>query len=210
LGNPFLLMIAGPNGAGKTTLTRLLRQRGEDFGDYINPDDIADELDGSYNERVRHAQSIADRQRDACIEAKRSFSFETVMSHPSKVDILARAKAAGFFVQLYFVGTEDPQTNIERVALRVAQGGHDVPRDRIVSRWYRTMSLLHSAIATSDRSFVFDNSTTEGFETALLPVLTADRDAHGRLNVSLKVDSPPPWLRRYALAPLGISAAPTH
>lgn len=203
-------MIAGPNGAGKTTLTRLLRQRGEDFGEYINPDDIADELDGSYNERVREAQSIADRQRDACIEAKRSFTFETVMSHPSKVDILARAKAAGFFVQLYFVGTDDPQTNVERVALRVAQGGHDVPGDRIVSRWHRTMSLLHSAIETSDRSFLFDNSNTEGFEAGPMPVLTTNRDAHGRLNVNFKVDQPPPWLRRYALAPLGISAAPPY
>jgi predicted ABC-type ATPase len=95
LGDPFLLMIAGPNGAGKTTLFRNLRQSGVDFGEYINPDDIALELQGSYDERVRQAQTIADQRRDACIAAGRSLSFETVMSHPSKIDILARAKAAG-------------------------------------------------------------------------------------------------------------------
>jgi predicted ABC-type ATPase len=132
LREPFVLIVAGPNGAGKTTLTKSLHQRGIDLGEYINPDDIADELQGTYDERVARAQAIADHRREACIEAKRSFSFETVMSHPSKIDILVRAKEAGFFVQLFFVGTDDPRTNIERVALRVQQGGHDVPTDKIV------------------------------------------------------------------------------
>jgi hypothetical protein len=75
-----------------------------------------------YEKRVRKAQLIADDRREACIQAKRSFSFETVMSHPSKLEVLLRAKQAGFFVQLFFVGTEDPQISIHRVALRVAQG----------------------------------------------------------------------------------------
>src|SRR5829696_4783728 len=133
-----MLMIAGPNGSGKTTLTSWLRQSAVDLGEYINPDDIAAELEGSYDERTAEAQQIADQRRQDCIAANRSFSFETVMSHPSKIDILARAREAGFFVQLFFVGTDDPQTNIERLALRVAQGGHSVPEDKIVARWRRT------------------------------------------------------------------------
>jgi predicted ABC-type ATPase len=132
LENPFLLMIAGPNGAGKTTLTQVLRQKTFEFGEYINPDDIARELVGSYAKRTRQAQIIADQRRDACIDSKRSFSFETVMSHPSKIDILARARAAGFLTQLFFVAIGDPRTNVERVRLRVAQGGHDVPEEKIV------------------------------------------------------------------------------
>src|SRR5947207_7390819 len=148
-------MVAGPNGAGKTTLTKSLREQGIDFGEYINPDDIALELEGSYEERVAEAQRVADYRRDECIAAKRSFSFETVMSHPSKVEILHRARAAGFFTQLFFVGIDDPRTNVERVALRVAQGGHDVPEDRIVARWHRTMGLLARAADAADRSFVF-------------------------------------------------------
>lgn len=201
---PFLLMIAGPNGAGKTTLTRFLRQQGIDFGEYINPDDIVDELAGSYDDRVRQAQTIADRRREACIEAKRSFSFETVMSHPSKIDILVRAKAAGFFVQLFFVGTDDPRTNIERVALRVAQGGHDVPLDRIEPRWVRTMGLLHRAIKASDLSFLFDNSAAGGFGASPTLVFTAAVGAGGRIEPSLRVNPAPAWLRRYVLDPLGI------
>ena len=85
-------MIAGPNGSGKTTLTRELLSRRVDLGVYINPDDIAVEMQGSYPERTRAAQAEAARQRSACLASGRSFSFETVMSHPSKVAVLAQAR----------------------------------------------------------------------------------------------------------------------
>lgn len=199
MDEPFLTMVAGPNGSGKTTLTKLLRARGVDFGEYINPDDIADDLVGSYDVRVTRAQAAADRRRDACIEAKVSFSFETVMSHPSKVEVLTRAKTAGFFVQLFFVGIDDPQTNIERVALRVAQGGHDVPRDRIVARWHRTMALLHRAVAICDRSFIFDNSAS-GPDVAGPRLVLETHVVDGV--VSLRERGPvPDWVRRFAVAP---------
>lgn len=113
---------------------------------------------------------------------------------------MARAKAAGFYVQLFFVGIDDPQTNIERVRLRVAQGGHDVPTDRIVSRWHRTMALLHRAIKTADQAFLFDNSAAGNHGLKL--ILIATRTADGNVDVNLKVNSPPSWLRRYVLEPL--------
>jgi predicted ABC-type ATPase len=133
-------MIAGPNGSGKTTLTRWLRHNDIDLGQYINPDDIALELEGSYEARTAQAQQIADRRREEYITTKQSFSFETVMSHPSKLEVLVRARQAGFFILVYFVGIKDPQINVERVALRVAQGGHDVPLERIRPRWVRSMN----------------------------------------------------------------------
>jgi predicted ABC-type ATPase len=163
LSEPFLLMIAGPNGAGKTTLTQHLLSKDIDLGEYINPDDIAAGLDGSLAERTKQAQLIADRRRDECIRAKGSFSFETVMSHPSKIEVLVRAKEAGYTVLLYFVGTDDPQTNIERVALRVALGGHPVPDDKVRDRWLRTMVLLQQAIRSSDRAYIFDNNVAKSW-----------------------------------------------
>ncbi len=81
---PKLVVIAGPNGSGKSTLTRKLASAGFNFGEYINPDDIAAGLVGSYDDRVLRAQKIADGLRETCIAEKRSFSFETVMSHESK------------------------------------------------------------------------------------------------------------------------------
>jgi len=160
-------MIAGPNGSGKTTLTDQLRANGVDFGRYINPDEIAKTLTGSYGERVREAQALADAQRLGCLETRQSFSFETVMSHVSKVETLRQARAAGFRVALYFVATESPSLNVARVAQRVALGGHDVPEDRIRERYVRTLGLLPQALAAADMAVLFDN--TYGAPAVLRP-----------------------------------------
>jgi predicted ABC-type ATPase/S-adenosylmethionine/arginine decarboxylase-like enzyme len=155
---PTLIVIAGPNGSGKTSLTQFLQRQGYDFGEYINPDDIAKDLTGTNAERVRRAQALADERRKAAISAGRSFSFETVFSHPSKLDDLEAAHAAGFDVILFFVAVDDPNVNIERVRTRVALGGHDVPEDRIAPRYARTMALLIEMVKRADRSVIFDNT----------------------------------------------------
>lgn len=85
----------------------------------------------------RIAQIIARYFRQALIKAKRRFSFETVFSHESNLDDMRKAQAAGYKVYLYFVSTESPEINKYRVALRVKEGGHNVPPDRIESRYYR-------------------------------------------------------------------------
>jgi predicted ABC-type ATPase len=155
---PVVTMIAGPNGSGKTTLTKKMLEFGVDLGVYINPDEIAASFVGDYNNRVRAAQVEADRLRDGCILAGQSFAFETVMSHRSKIEVLTRAKSAGFDVALYFVSTSDPRINVDRVRSRVLLGGHDVPTDKIAERYRRTMSLLPDAISAADRSYLFDNT----------------------------------------------------
>lgn len=155
---PRLVVFAGPNGSGKTTLTRQLRAQGVDIGEYINPDDIAVELTGSYEKRVRAAQQIADERREACLRNQRNFSFETVMSHESKIAFMRRARDAGFHVTLYFVGTDNPRINLSRVENRVSLGGHSVPEDRIISRYHRSMEALGEVILAVDRSVLFDNT----------------------------------------------------
>lgn len=198
-------MIAGPNGAGKTTLTRHLSHKEIDLGEYINPDDIAAGLTGTLAERTKQAQRIAEKRRDDCIAAKRSFSFETVMSHPSKIEILVRAKEAGYAVLLYFVGTDDPQTNIDRVALRVAQGGHSVPEDKVRDRWLRTMTLLQQAIRSSDRSYIFDNSVAGTVNTVPRLVFFRNATRSGRLPQYELIGVPPTWITRFVLNPMGVN-----
>jgi predicted ABC-type ATPase len=178
---------------------QLLRDRGFDFGEYINPDNIAQELEGSYDHRVARAQALADQRREECIAEKQSFSFETVMSHPSKVDILVRARTAGFYVLMYFVGTDDPRINIDRVALRVAQGGHDVPTDRIVKRWHRTMGFLDQAIRASDEAFIFDNSAS-GPELAFPRLVLHTTSRPEGIVRDVLTRSIPDWVKHYALA----------
>jgi predicted ABC-type ATPase len=206
---PFLLVIAGPNGSGKTTLTQHLFEAGVDFGVYINPDDIALTLDLPEPQRSLQAQALSDLRRHACIQRRDSFSFETVMSHPSKVEIMTRARDAGYDVTLYFVATSDPDINVQRVETRVAQGGHDVPHDRIRARYWRSLDLLGHAALVARRSVVFDNSALVGSSrrsrlvkarSGLRPVAeVVRRDNHYDVTLEPEV---PQWVFKHLVAPL--------
>ncbi len=105
-----------------------------------------------------YASVIADFIRHKLLENKTSFTFETVMSSSDKVDFLRLAQAKGYRTYLYFVATESPDININRVANRVGDGGHNVPQEKIIKRYYRSLELLPEAIAASNRAFIFDNS----------------------------------------------------
>lgn len=105
-----------------------------------------------------HASVFADYIRQELMRTRHTFTLETVMSSRSKLEMLARAKSLGYRIYLYYIATESPEVNISRVRNRVLDGGHDVPRDKIVSRYYRSLDLLHEAIALTDRAFIFDNS----------------------------------------------------
>jgi len=89
---------------------------------------------------------------------KVSFCFETVLSHPSKIDMIKDARDRGYFVELYFVGTENPKINIERVQYRVRNGGHSVPTEKIVKRYYRSMENVVSACFHANHVTLYDNS----------------------------------------------------
>lgn len=119
---PFLTVVAGPNGSGKSTLINHLIKKGVDFGRYINADDIARENSWTGDEGALKAQAEANRLRDEYLTARFDFSFETVMSPPSKVEFMARARSAGYNVNLFFVATSDLVLNLERVRARVALG----------------------------------------------------------------------------------------
>ena len=158
---PTLVVIAGPNGAGKTTLTeKALAHQWLEGCEYINPDLIAEHDFGGWNDpqSVLKAARKAERRREACLESERSIAFETVLSTESKVDFTRRAVAKGFFVRLFFVGTEDPAINAGRVAKRVIQGGHDVPIPKIISRHARSIAHLGILLPEVDRGYVYDNS----------------------------------------------------
>ena len=133
---PVLVIVAGPNGSGKTTLTsEVLDHRWLDGCVYINADNIAQQEFGNWNsaEAVLNAARRADEMRGECLRAHSSMAFETVFSTPGRLEFLEKAAQAGYFIRLFFVGTEDPTINIRRVAQRVREGGHDVPIDKIIA-----------------------------------------------------------------------------
>ena len=107
------------------------------------------------------AAVAADFIRNKLLECSKSFTVETVMSFPDKVELLGKAQTRGYRTYLYFVATEDPSINISRVRYRVKMGGHSVPEDKIVSRYHRSLGLLSEAIKFTNRAYIFDNSTHE-------------------------------------------------
>ena len=167
---PVLIVIAGPNGSGKTTITsRVLQHDWLEDSLYINPDNVAQHMFGDWNnqEAVLKAAQYCQEQREECLKNKHSMIFETVMSTDEKINFIQRAKAAGFFIRLFFVGTSSPTINASRIAARVMKGGHDVPISKIISRYAK--SIINCGIASryADRTYVYDNST-DGVEAQLL------------------------------------------
>lgn len=158
---PRLIVIAGPNGSGKTSITEeLLRHDWTSGCDYINPDNIANTEFGGWDSEdafIKAAQA-AEKIRDRHLKDGNSFVFETVMSTADKIGFLLRAQKAGFFIRLFFIGTDNPTINAARVAQRVMEGGHDVPIPKIISRYSKSIANCPKAIAIADRAYVYDNS----------------------------------------------------
>lgn len=157
-------MIAGPNGAGKTTVTERLRADRWSAGvEYLNPDEVARDRFGDWNspEAVLKAAQWTDARREELLARGAGIAFETVLSTAGKIDFLSRAKAKGYFVRVFFIGTTDPRINAARVAARVMAGGHTVPIEKIIARYIRSVANLSSAIRLADRVYIYDNSVDD-------------------------------------------------
>lgn len=111
---------------------------------------------GPYNSYL--ASVLADAVRRELLDERRTFTFETVMSSPDKIDFMREARALGYRVYLYFVATDDPAINIDRVKRRVKLGGHPVPARKVRERYVRSIDLMTAACSVAHRAYVFDNS----------------------------------------------------
>jgi len=140
------------------------------------------------------ASVLADYLRRKLMESGQTFTFETVMSHPGKVTLLQKAQEAGYRTYLYYVATDDPTINVSRVATRVVLGGHSVPEEKIVERYYRSLELLVLALRFTSRAYIFDNSTNNvhGTHTWLAQI------TDGR-TLELMTDQIPAWFEHAVL-----------
>ena len=151
---PVIVAIAGPNGAGKTTFFEShLSAAGLRF---VNADVLARSLEVSPYEASELAAAI----RSDLIAQGESFIFETVFSDPvrDKLSFLKAAAAMGYSVVLCFIAIADVETSEQRVSMRVSQGGHDVPPEKLQARFPRTLRNLSLAIRELPGVLIFDNS----------------------------------------------------
>ncbi len=202
LHKPVLIVIAGPNGSGKTTITsKILHHEWLEDAVYINPDIIAQEKFGDWNDKDAIMKSVkyCEDLREDCLTKKKSLIFETVLSIPQKIDYIKRAKEASFFIRLFFVSANSPAINAARIAKRVMEGGHDVPIPKIISRYNRSIVNCHIASKLADRTYVYDNSV-ENAEAQLL-----FRMVNGKL-VRTYVNAIPEW----AQTVLGTDSGTVH
>jgi predicted ABC-type ATPase len=181
---PIIVAIAGPNGAGKTTFYYAhLASAGLRF---LNADLLSAELAVD----PYKAAELAEAMREALVLRGESFVFETVLSDPvgHKVAFLTEAARRGYVVVLCYIGLSSAKQSLERVAMRVSQGGHDVPDDKLRSRFPRILVNLQSAIAQLPHVLIYDNSDLNA------PYRQLAAFDHGRLRYV--AETAPKWLRR--------------
>jgi predicted ABC-type ATPase len=159
---PWLIVLAGPNGAGKSTFFDIfLRRRGFRF---VNADLIARGLPGDDRaETAYRAAELAEIERRALVARGDTFVTETVFSDPAgaKLDYLRGVRSHGYRVVFVYIGLASAALSQARVIQRVAQGGHDVPDDKIRSRLPRSLENTRNALQFVDAAWVIDNSDAD-------------------------------------------------
>ncbi len=138
------------------------------------------------------AADVAEMLRQMLLQKGLSFTYETVMSHAGKLSFMEQARKQGYRVYLYYIATNHPDININRVSIRLAQNGHDVSPDIIRNRYDKSLANLKEAIKHTDRAFLFDNS---GEKSKLVAEITNGKE----VSLQIDVDQLPNWFIEHLL-----------
>jgi len=158
---------AGPNGSGKSTIiNQFIEENAIDTLPFINADIISKEFFSDIedeNKRNLMAAKFAEKKRHEMLENKKDFIFETVLSTPRNLEFLKLAKSTdpNINITTVYVVTNNSDINVERVKQRVLEGGHNVPEDKIRSRYDRCFKILPDVIEVSDTALIYDNSESK-------------------------------------------------
>lgn len=155
-----LWILAGGNGAGKTTFyEKLLAPKGIRL---VNADMIAKIINPNNPESVSYkAASLVDKIREKFLYQGITFCFETVFSHVSKIDFVAKAKANSYEIILIYIHLDTLELNEARVYQRVTEGGHNVPVAKIHSRIPRTIKNIAKTLPLVNEAKLLNNSSRD-------------------------------------------------
>lgn len=175
---PRLWIVAGPNGCGKSTAYG--RSDVSEFDGsvwIVNPDLLTSRLQANEGLDAQEANLAAVKRietwLDASIGVHQTIGVETVLSTPKYRKLVLKAKERGFDVRLIYVYVDTVERQLERIRLRVAKGGHDVPPDKVAARRARSFEQFAWFFWQADQAWVFDNSGAE-------PRLVASKDGQDR------------------------------
>jgi predicted ABC-type ATPase len=157
-----MFVFAGNNGSGKSTIRNLIVDR---LGVSVNidPDALARKINLGHPEKSKvSAGKEAIRIARECIRNKWDFTVETTLAGGNVVRQMRDAKEQGFEIIMFYVGLGDVRLNIERVAMRVKNGGHHIETEDIVRRNVTSMNNLLSHLELIDQLIVIDNSKADG------------------------------------------------
>lgn len=159
--NPSLYIVAGPNGAGKTTFAREFLPNYVECLEFVNADLIAGGLSPFYPEKAAiRAGRLMLEQIHLLVDRGRDFGFETTLAGKGYVRLLKELKERGYRINLFFLWVRSIDIALERIAERVAQGGHNVPENVVRRRFYRGLpNFLQIYRPLMDFWALFDNST---------------------------------------------------
>lgn len=183
---PMMIVFAGNNGSGKSTIRNLIADM-LGISVHIDSDALARSMDAEHPDRRKvSAGKEAIRLARDCIRQKRNFSIETTLAGGNAIRLIQLARGNGFEVTMFYVGLGNYKLNIERVAMRVKNGGHDIPVSDIIRRETTSMQNLLAHLEMIDHLTVVDNTSASG-ET----VLIAEKG-----QVKGQSEILPPWVER--------------
>lgn len=188
--HPQLWMLVGGNGSGKTTFyQKFLKPYGIHF---INADLIAREMSPDAPEAMSYeAAQIAEQMRLDLVHHRIPFCFETVFSHPSKIEFVQQARMQDYEINMVFIHLGDPQLNIARISQRVVEGGHFVPDEKVTGRLKRLVDNVKACIPLVDRLVIFDNSQRVGSFNCQLEYVSG--------TLSYQAEQLEPWTAEFLL-----------
>ena len=166
---PEMWILAGPNGSGKTTLAKTHFREIVRRGYFLNADETAASISPNFPEKaaIRAGRQLIDA-RTAVIAKRRNFTIETTLATKTLMNAVVSAKEAGYRTHLIYLWIADPDICIQRVAGRVAEGGHNIPSDVIMRRYRRGLALLPKYLAAVDIARIYSANA--------MPQLVARKD----------------------------------
>jgi len=189
-----IFVFAGPNGSGKSTVIKSFLENQMCPEEYICPDNLVPADKKEDEEAYLRAMVLAEEKRIENLNCGKSFTFETVLSTESKIEFLKAAREKGFRITVIYITTSDPSINLKRVETRKKQGGHGVPKNKLYSRYEKSMNLMAEVISLADEAEVYDNSLSR-------PIIVFEKNEYGEV-ILLNRELRNSWVNEYITKPL--------